>query len=260
MTDSAAPASHPQQPYIRLATLEDLDKIVDIAGCAFIHDPVINYFGNVKKVRARHVFIPDIDLKECQSRRTFLRLLTKACFLVGGRITVIVDPAKRDSNGDKIVAGALWLPPKKRLAVWMVPTILKAGVVSVLKRWGLTGLLRVVVDYQGTAESKMHLCFKNNGVKKSPEDSWYLQLVFTDPDYQGRGFMSLLVREAFAHAPEDTYVLEATTAKSRDQYLHLGFESPTAINFGKGKADGRGVATSGADAVGVEIWAMAKVR
>ncbi|KIM42276.1 hypothetical protein M413DRAFT_444707 [Hebeloma cylindrosporum] len=104
----------------------------------------------------------------------------------------------------------------------------------------------------------MHKLFKNKGIKKSPDDSWYLQMIFTDPGYQGKGLMSKLVREAFAHSPEGIFTLEATTPKSRDQYAHLGFELPTPIKFGRGKADGRGVTASGDDANGLEIWAMAK--
>lgn len=42
------------------------------------------------------------------------------------------------------------------------------------------------------------------------------------------GYLSRLVHEAFAHAPDDaTFVLEATTPKSRDQYAHLGFQVRT---------------------------------
>lgn len=95
-----------------------------------------------------------------------------------------------------------------------------------------------------------------------------------------QGIMSLIVREAFEHAPHATYILEGTTTKSRDQYIHLGFEvllrfsfilpenlnvkflgykNLTPIKFGAGKADARGIAASGKDAVGVEIWGMAKV-
>ena len=84
----------------------------------------------------------DVDTKACANRLAFFQFLFKAGFFVGGRITVMVDPEKSDSNqGDKIIAGALWLPPHSRIAVWMVPIMIKAGIVPVLKRWGLTGLL-----------------------------------------------------------------------------------------------------------------------
>jgi hypothetical protein len=87
----------------------------------------------------------DVDAKACADLRAFFLFLFQAGFLVGARITVMVDSARSDpegsnNDGDKIIAGALWLPPRTRLAVWMVPTIVKAGVIPVLKRWGLTGL------------------------------------------------------------------------------------------------------------------------
>ena len=33
----------------------------------------------------------------------------------------------------------------------------------------------------------MHGLFKEKGIKMSPDDAWYLQLIFTDPEYQGKG-------------------------------------------------------------------------
>jgi len=152
---------------------------------------------------------PDVDTKACTSRLSFFQFLFKAGFLVGGRITVMVDPEKRDSNqGDKIIVCALWLPPNSRLAIWKVPTMIKAGVIPVLKRWGLTGLLvrvsiirtssilhnatqRIAFEYQAICESSMHKLFKRKGIKRSPDGAWYLQMIFTDPEYQGNGNYSL---------------------------------------------------------------------
>ena len=61
MTTVPVPSSvgQEQQPYIRLATIGDLKEIVDSGSRAFIHDPPMNYFGNVKKVRLR--FKPEND-------------------------------------------------------------------------------------------------------------------------------------------------------------------------------------------------------
>jgi len=50
---SPTPSSQQQQSYLRLATIDELEKIVDSGFRAFLHDPVLNYFGNVKKVRSR---------------------------------------------------------------------------------------------------------------------------------------------------------------------------------------------------------------
>jgi len=57
---SSTPGGQQQQPYLRLATIDDLDKIVDSGFRAFLHDPLLNYFGNVKEVRRK---IPDLSSK-----------------------------------------------------------------------------------------------------------------------------------------------------------------------------------------------------
>ena len=41
------------EPHIRLATPLDFDELADVALRAFIEDPVMNYFGSVKKVWGR---------------------------------------------------------------------------------------------------------------------------------------------------------------------------------------------------------------
>ena len=51
----------------------------------------------------------------------------------------MVDPSKSDNKGERIVACALWLPPRTRLADWKVLTMVKAGIIPLLKGWGLTG-------------------------------------------------------------------------------------------------------------------------
>lgn len=44
------------EPCVRLATLFEIETISEIAGRAFIHDPVFNYFNNVDHV-SRVLFI-----------------------------------------------------------------------------------------------------------------------------------------------------------------------------------------------------------
>ncbi|KAF8164672.1 hypothetical protein BJ912DRAFT_255845 [Pholiota molesta] len=257
MTSSTDPKPASLKLYVRLATQEDVEDIVDVIHRAFMHDPVLNYFGSVKKLLDETV-----DTKECSHRRIFLKFLLVACFLGGGRITVIVDPNPssniQTSQHGKIVAASFWLPPGKRLATWMVPTIVRAGALSVVKNWGLRGVLRIAIDYQGTCHSQLHRLFTRKGADMSVDDTWYLQMVGTDPEYQGRGLMSLLVRDAFTYDPQATFTLEATSAKSRDQYEHLGFEDCISIKFGQGKSDPQGLKAKGDNAAGLEIWGMTK--
>ncbi|KAH9476833.1 hypothetical protein JR316_0010748 [Psilocybe cubensis] len=243
------PDTKTREPYVRLATTSEFNEFIDTAQRAFIADPVYNYFGNVKK------FLDlEKDLKPCKPRRAMIAFLTKACHIIGGRITVVVEK-KEGSEEERILSGCLWLPPHKRLEAWMVPTIVRAGILPVLKGWGMTGFRRIVFGYQSAAEKKMKDVFKAANSKASPEESWYLALAFTAPEAQGKGFVSLLIREHIALTPNAILTLEATSKKSRDIYAHLGFE---ATGFGKGKVDARGINAKKEEAVGVEVWAMAK--
>jgi len=132
--------------------------------------------------------------------------LTKACILLGGRITVVVDPSVNE--GEKIMAAAAWYPPHKRLAAWMVPTIVKSGALSVLWRWGSEGfnvsnsissrvnvninfffgiLKRINFGYHDTCEKAYKKFYAENCWADSPHDSWYLQYTYTIPEHQGKG-------------------------------------------------------------------------
>ncbi|KAJ3514271.1 hypothetical protein NLJ89_g2463 [Agrocybe chaxingu] len=237
------------KPYVRVATLDDLDEFVKVANRAFLHDPAFNYTGNLKTL-----IDPEVDGEEYRRRGNLHLFLAKSCFLAGGRVTVVVDP----ENNGRIAAGALWLPPRKRLAVSQLHLLFKAGFGLILKQWKLTGFQRMVIEYHEGSEKKLKRCFKEKGAKESPEDAWYVQQIFTDPEYQGKGLMSTLMREAFANAPEATFCLEASTAKSRDQYARLGFENPIPIPMGVGKCNSSGLRATGKDAAGVEIYAMGR--
>ena len=49
MADETPPVI--ETPYVRIATLEDVEGIVDVMCQAFEHDPVLNYISNAPKVR-----------------------------------------------------------------------------------------------------------------------------------------------------------------------------------------------------------------
>ena len=53
MTTIPSATAQDQIPYLRLATIDDLDEIADCSVRAFIHDPIMNYWGNVKEVCRR---------------------------------------------------------------------------------------------------------------------------------------------------------------------------------------------------------------
>jgi len=79
----------------------------------------------------------------------------------------------------------------------------------------------------------------------------------TDPDYQGKGFFSLLLRETYAHAgPDATFTVESSGV-ARAHYIHLGFEQQDSIWVGVGKVCETGLPPSGAEeATGFESYPM----
>ena len=58
------------------------------------------------------------------------------------------------------------------------------------------------------------------------EEHWYLQMIGTHPDWQGRGIGSMLIREGLSWASRDGLgvYLETETVENVAYYRHLGFE------------------------------------
>jgi hypothetical protein len=97
-----------------------------------------------------------------------------------------------------------------------------------------------------------------------------------DTDRCEKGYLSMLLREAFEHAPNAVFTLVANTQHARDVYKHFGFEVKAAtapvsstsymyfkvvreVTVGKGKVDALGLASSGAAATGFPMYPMIKV-
>ena len=68
--------------------------------------------------------------------------------------------------------------------------------------------------------------------------------------------VSEVLRPVLAMAREHGWpvVLESTTPKSRDVYLHLGFKNLSEIHVGKGKIDKEGRVKEGGE--GMALWVM----
>ena len=54
-----------------------------------------------------------VDRKACAGCRALLQFYFKTGFLIGGRITVMVDPSLEGNMGGRVIASALWMPPHK---------------------------------------------------------------------------------------------------------------------------------------------------
>lgn len=151
-------SSSTSKTYVRVAKPEEYGKIAVLARKAFIHDSLLNYLRNSKQVLLLYTvtspltsdsfirkLVPNnIESKETQDIDTFFMYFLQTCQNVGGRITVAVISSKTNNTGatdeEKIVSAAFWCPPNKRLALWDVPTLLRSGVIGVLRMWGWTVL------------------------------------------------------------------------------------------------------------------------
>ncbi|KAF5334873.1 hypothetical protein D9611_009997 [Ephemerocybe angulata] len=234
--------------YLREAKLpEDFEGIVDVGAKAFALDPVFMFWGNVME-------ITDTGLKpeNDQNLRVFMTFLLKTCIDMKARFTVICDPAAND----KVVSAAYWVPPNERIALYQVGRLLRCGAIGFIKAWGIRGIDRITTQYLDKCHHSFQAEFKKRGLKRSVDDTWYLNLAMTDPAYQGKGLMSLLVREMFALNPEGIYTIEATTPKVKDQYAHLGFELISTFTLGKGVAGEDGLPKQGEEATGMPVSPM----
>jgi hypothetical protein len=200
----------------------------------------------------------------------------KSVLYLKGRITAVVDPSQ-----DKILAAALWLPPNKRVELQQFRLLLQSGILGIVKNWGLSTLLvsqrtnspqrpfpdnwplllqRTRIEWLDAAHTTFVEMYKRKGItKESADDSWFLLSAMIDPLSEHRGFMSLLMEDAFANGPNDSFTLVATTARLKDQYASFGYDLLSTYKVGEGKADCRGLPASGKEAVGVDCYAMVKV-
>ena len=206
-------------------------------------------------------------------------MLLKSALYLKGRVTVVVDPSQ-----DKILAAALWLPPNKRIELQQFRLLLQSGILGILKNWGLTTLMvcwrwngfqhpfpdnrsfplpsqRTRIEWLDAAHTIFVEMYKKKGItKESADDSWFLLSAMVDPLSEHRGFIALLMEDAFANGPNDSFTLVATTPRLKDQYASFGYDLLSTYKVGEGKVDCRGLPASGKEAVGVDCYAMVKVR
>ncbi len=181
---------------VRPAAWSDAPALSATLGRAFHDDPVMAHF------------LPDAAARARVLSRVF-RLMFKlglphgACFVTGGYEAV-----------------TLWRPPNG----WHVH--LKDYIVNAPELFGIFGL--GVFNVMATLDrvEKVH----------PKEPHWYLQAIGTDPDKQGKGFGSLIMRERLAVA--DAAGLPCYLESSKDTnipiYRSFGFEVTGEINIPDG--------------------------
>ena len=139
--------------YVRQAKPNELPAIAAIYERAFARDPVMNWLGCVPTV------VPHYTAQDKRSRRTLSGLHSFHLVLIKmtqirGRVDVVVERDGADKE-EKIVGGALWLPPGKKIDPPLL-TMLRISPWKVLWRWGLVGAkVRDVLYCRGTRISAL---------------------------------------------------------------------------------------------------------
>lgn len=115
-----------------------------------------------------------------------------------------------------IDAVALWLPPGKDFGFW---AMVKSGF----------ALPRFAMSLPAPDRNRMMAVLRQLGKRKKalmPDPHWYLAAIGVDPERQGEGLGSTLVKAGIRRADhENTSVyLETETAGNVGFYQHLGFE------------------------------------
>ncbi|PBL03947.1 hypothetical protein ARMGADRAFT_910758 [Armillaria gallica] len=191
-----------------------------------------------------------------ENLRRFQRCVVHATINAGGIITLALAPKNGGDSEEQIIAVALWMTPGKTFDL-PFSTLIKSGAFSVLMGWGVRGLKRFFVDFTPHVEESLHKSFKSRNLDRL--DSWHLLEIVVDPSHALLGFCSLLMKDGYSRASPKPIHLEATTPKSKDIYLHYGFEIDSEHVFGKGQVDEAGHTAKSAAATGYPEWVMTKV-
>ncbi|KAJ7262697.1 hypothetical protein B0H12DRAFT_305107 [Mycena haematopus] len=252
--------SHPRpqaMAYVREAHPSDFPPISAFSTRAFAADPEMNWFAGLTTP------IPDQPpaqrARSLQNLRTFLDSINRSVVLVGGRVTVVALPDESGMDNEKVVAFAAWVPPHK--AIEGTLTSLRSGAWRSLFAWGVKLFWRANVIFKPTIGAIVKNALKSRGYHET--DHYRLEITATHPEYQGKGYSTLLMTAGFSHCgPSKPITLEATTPHSRDVYAHQGFEIVQQHTLGPGTVDARGLGvgtdTKDADATGFPVWVMIK--
>ncbi len=171
---------------------------------AFASDPMFTWI------------FPDPD-KRCKSLRMMNRVLLQYGFRYG-HVTEL--------NGGMAVA--IWIPPGRAITIG---GMLRCGMLAVPFGIGFRAFAKFMDanDIMG----KFHK-------KYVPEPHWYLLIVGVDPDLQGRGLGSTLVREGLARADEANCPCYLETSEERNLALYerYGFVVVGTAPLGSGGPPG----------------------
>jgi ribosomal protein S18 acetylase RimI-like enzyme len=129
------------------------------------------------------------------------------------------------------LAAAIWIPPGRTVTIG---GMVRSGMLSVPFRVGF----RSFAKFMG-ANATMERIHK----KYVPEPHWYLLIVGVDPELQGRGLGTALVKEGLARADQANCpcYLETSEARNLAFYERYGFAVVESTTLGDGGPTGWGM-------------------
>ncbi|KZV77435.1 hypothetical protein PENSPDRAFT_858 [Peniophora sp. CONT] len=236
---------------IRRATKADLEELSHVLARSYARDPFDNWVKGAKHMISSANTRDPGELKALEHMRYFQWSLTRL-FLFCGEIDVVVVPIE---GKEKIVAVTSWVEPGKTADPNPLH-MLRMRIFRIWRAWGLKPLQRMLLDFIPRTDKVKKAAFQARG--KEIKNAWYLAVVATDPDHEGHGYTSMMVRARFKTIGSLPIQLEASNPKARDIYAHYGFELIEAVIMGKGKVDSDGLIAHGEKATGVPSFVMVK--
>ena len=179
---------------VRKATTSDVPRLAQALARAFHEDPVFKWM------------LPDDEERMRRSERGFSLYLRKVYL-----------PHDQCFTTDDVVGGAFWLPPNQWHLGPLAQLRLLPGMLAALGP-KLPQLLRAVSTIESNHPNSQH---------------WYLPFVGVEPESQGRGIGTALMRPILDRCDGERVpaYLEATTPRNRACYLRQGFEVTEEFRF-----------------------------
>lgn len=181
---------------VRSATPADVKTLADVMARAFYDDPPLVWV------------LPNPATRLARVTRVFASIIGIEALRYGA-----VDIA---CGGGEILGGAIWLPPSRwkpgfRVQIRSVPRTM----------WALSARPRRTFRYGRVLE---------DAHPKDPPH-WYLEAIGVDPDCQGRGVASLLLRSRLKRCDQENQpaYLEASQPALVPLYEHFGFRRTRSL-------------------------------
>jgi len=184
----------------RPATSADVKKLASVLARAFYDDPPLTWL------------LPDPATRPARVTRIFAAIIGIESLRYGG-----VEIA---CGGEKILGGAIWLPP----GLWQPGFRVQIRAVPIHAR--------ALAAAWGRAARYAHAL--EDAHPKEPH--WYLKAIGVEPAWQGRGVASLLLRSRLERCDQDGQpaYLEASKPDGVCLYEHFGFRRIGSLDMPEG--------------------------